>query len=324
MYENINSGKGLLTASALFRAAMRENPTTGRIFLVGKTTLPRYNEYTEAYSSYADGVPVVYTTVKLAMAQCVASRGDVLLVMPGHTETLSSATAMLLNIAGVTILGLGSGSLRPTFTLDTAATTKIPVSAANITIRNCIFVANFADIATCFLLTTAPEFAVDKCEFRDTTSILNFLAIITTTVAVVADGLVFTNNKVALLGTTAATTPIKVLGTQDRITINDNYFVEAALSNTSAVLAHAALVVTNLEMARNRVFRPSTDSSSGAFLITTSSTTNSGMVFDNKVQGADVAAALLVTAGSIYGMFNNLYDGDADASGFVLPAIGAN
>ena len=324
MFESINSGKGLLTASALFRSAMKENPTTGRIFLVGKSTLSRYNEYTAVYSSYSDGTPVVHTTVKLALAQCVASRGDVILVMPGHTETLSSATALALNVAGVTILGLGSGSLRPTFTRDTAATTKIPVSAANVTVENCIFVANYADIATCFLLSTAPEFKVNKCEFRDTTSILNFLAIITTTVSVNSDGLIFTNNKVNLLGTTAATTPIKVLNTLDRITINDNYFVEAALSNTSAVLAHAALVVTNLEMARNRVFRPSTDSATGAFLITTSSTTNSGMVFDNKVQGADVAAALLVTAGSIYGMFNNLYDGDADASGFVLPAIGAN
>ena len=324
MFENINSGKGLLTASALFRAAMRDNPTTGRIFLVGKDSLARYNEYTAAYSTYADGVPVVYTTVKLAMAQCVASRGDVILVMQGHTETLSSATAMLLNVAGVSIIGLGKGSLRPTITLGTAAATKIPVSAANVTIKNCIFVANFADIATCFLLTTAPEFVVDKCEFRDTSAILNFLAIITTTVSVVADGSVFTNNKVALLGTTAATTPIKILGTHNRLTINDNYFVEAALNNTSAVLNHAALVVTNLEMARNRVFRPSTDTATGALLIVTSSTTNTGMVFDNKVFASDIAAALLVTAGSIYGMFNNLYIGDADASGYVLPAIGAN
>jgi hypothetical protein len=325
MYPNKNSGLGLLMAQALFGQAVRENATTGRIFIVAKSGITNESEIKALYgNNYPDGTPVIYTTIALAVVACLASRNDVILVAPGHTETISSATALQLNVAGVTIVGIGSGSLKPTLTLDTAATSKIPVSAANITVRGIKFVANFADIATVFLLTTAQGFTVDKCEFLDTSSILNFLAIITTTVAVVADNLTFTNNKVILQGTTAATTPIKVLGTHNRLVINDNYFNEAALSNTSAVLAHAALVVTNLEMARNRVFRPSTDTATGALLVTTSSTTNTGVIYDNYVFASDVAAALLVTAGSIYGMFNNLYIGDADASGYVLPAIGAN
>jgi len=89
-------------------------------------------------------------------------------------------------------------------------------------------------------------------------------------------------------------------------------------------LAHAALVVTNLEMGFNQIFSGNTDSATGGFLITTTSTTNTGMVHDNYINGLDVAAAILVTAGSKYGMMNNLYDGDADSSGFVLPAIGVN
>lgn len=299
--------------------------TTGRFFIVGKASLSSLAEVSAMYGNgYPDGVSAVYNTLALASAACVANRGDVIMVMAGHTETISSSTALTLSTAGVTIIGLGLGSLRPTFTLDTAATARINVTAANVAFRNCIFIANFADIATCFLLTTAPGFSVKGCEFRDTTSVLNFIAIVTTTVAVNADGLEFSGNRLKILGITAATTPIKVVGTMDRIIINDNFITKAVLNNTSCLLAHAALVVTNLEMARNRVFSANTDSATGAFLITTSSTTNSGMVYDNYVQGLDVAAALLVTAGSLYGMFNNLYDGDADASGFVLPAIGAN
>ena len=259
-----------------------------------------------------------YTSLETAIN--AASAGDTIYIKAGHAESIASATALNFDKAGLTIIGLGQGGRRPTFTFTTANTAKIPVSAANITIQNCLFVANFADVATAFLLTTAQDFAVINCEFRDTSSILNFVAIVTTTVSVVANGLVFSGNTVRLLGTTAATTPIKIAGTHDRVTINDNLFIEAAVANTSAVLAHGALVVTNLEMSRNKVFRLG-DTASGAALITTSSTTNTGMVCDNYVKVTDAAGILLVTAGSIYGMFNNLVSGAADTSGFVLPAI---
>lgn len=321
MILNINSGLGRLMSNAL---AM--NPTTGRIFIVCKASLTSVkNEIDAMYGKgYPDGIPVVYTTIQGAVDAAVASRGDVILVAPGHTETISNATTITLNKAGVTIIGLGTGSLRPTLTFDTATTAKIPVSAANVTIKNVIHVANFADIATAYLLTTAPEFDCSECSFRDTSSVLNFVAIVTTTVSVNSDGLKFNKNRISMLGTTAGTTPVKVANTLDRIQLNDNFITKAVLNNTSCLLAHGALVVTNLEMARNKVFSANTDSATGGFLITTSSTTNTGMVYDNYVNGLDVAAAILVTAGSKYGMFNNLYDGDADASGFVLPAIGVN
>lgn len=325
MYPNKESGLGSKMAQALFDNAMFQNATTGRVFIVLKSGGTNESEIKALYgNNYPDGTPVIYTSVKLALAQCLASRGDLILVAPGHTETIADATTLALNVAGVTIQGIGSGSLRPTFTLNTAATANIPVTVANVTVKNCIFIANFADITSCFTNNAAPEFHVIGCEFRDTTSILNFLAIVTTTVTVNADGLQFNGNRIKMLGTTAATTPIKVVGTIDRVQINDNYITKAVLNNTSCLLTHAALVVTNLEMARNRIFSANTDSATGGFLIVTSSTTNSGMVYDNYVQGLDTAAAILVTAGSVYGMFNNLYDGDADASGFVLPAIGVN
>ena len=296
----------------------------GKTFIVAKSAAACADIMRTLFIPDSDGTNRYFATLSSASAACTASRGDVILIAPGHTETISSSTALTLSVAGVTIIGLGTGSLRPTFTLDTATSARINVSAANVTFKNCLFIANFADIVTCFLLSTAPEFQVLNCEFRDTSSVLNFIALITTTVSVNSDGLVFNGNRVSMLGTTAATTPIKVLNTLDRITINDNFIVKAVLNNVSCVLAHAALVVTNLEMSRNKVFSSNTDTATGGILITTSSTTNTGMVSDNYIKALDVVAAILVTAGSIYGMTNNLYNGDADASGFVLPAIGAN
>lgn len=290
--------------------------TTGNTWFVSSTTGSNGNSGKKPSQAFA--------TLANAITNATASNDDLIILMSGHAETISSSTALTLSKAGVTIVGLGSGSRRPTFTLSTATTARINVTASNVVIRNCLFVANYADIATCFLNNAGAEMQIVGCEFRDTSSVLNFLAIVTTTVSVNADGLTFNNNRVTGAGTTAATTPIKVAGTISRLIIQDNYINLAVLNNTSAVLAHGALVVSGLDMARNKVFRPNTDTATGGILVTTSATTNTGMVYDNYVQHADVAAAILVTAGCNYGMMNNLSDGDADASGFVLPPIGVN
>lgn len=92
-----------------------------------------------------------FGTVKYALDNfCVQGRGDIILVGAGHKETLSDAASLAMNCAGVAIIGLGAGNARPQFTLDTAATANIPVRSSNMSIQNCQFMANFADIASVF------------------------------------------------------------------------------------------------------------------------------------------------------------------------------
>jgi hypothetical protein len=74
-----------------------------------------------------------FATLDYAFSQCTASNGDIIYVMPGHAE---STTAIGADIAGVSVIGLGVGRNRPTFTATTAATDLINVSAANIRIEN--------------------------------------------------------------------------------------------------------------------------------------------------------------------------------------------
>jgi len=262
-------------------------------------------------------------TLLQAVAVANANQDDIIVVMANHTESIAAATS--INKAGVRIVGLGIGSARPTFTFTTATSARFTITGKNIGFFNCVFIANFADIATIFLVGASPEFVVDNCEFRDTTSSLNMLACVTTTVTVNADGMKFTNNLVKMLGTTAATVMIKIIGTMSRLKVNDNFVTKAVLNNTACLVNHAALVMTDLEMARNVLNSANTDSATGGFLIVTSSTTNTGHVYDNKVIGLDTAAAVLITAtGHKYGQTNNLYSGDVDTSGYVLPVIGTN
>lgn len=268
-----------------------------------------------------------FATLAYAISQCAANRGDIIFIKPGHAESVASATALPFNVAGVAIVGLGVGSARPTFTFTTANTAKIPVSAGNMSIQNCLFIGNFLSIATVFLLTTAADFTVDGCSFRDTSAILGFLSIVTTTVSVNSDGLVFTNNEVQSDATTTPGPAIVIANTIDRVTVSDNIITHSTISNNiSALIEHGALVVTHLLCERNRVYSVNTDTATGAILVKTTATTGSGMIASNRIRALDVAAAIVVTAAAVqYGLFDNLYIGDGTSnSGFLLPAIGSD
>ncbi len=96
-----------------------------------------------------------FATLQYALNACQQGRGDIIFVGAGHRETISDATTLALNTANVAIIGLGSGAMRPTFVLDTADTANIKVRAADMTIQNCLFLANFAAIASVFTASTA-------------------------------------------------------------------------------------------------------------------------------------------------------------------------
>lgn len=267
-----------------------------------------------------------FSTLEYAVGRCTANRGDIIFIKPGHAETISSATALSFDVAGVAIVGLGAGTKRPTFTLDTAATTTIAVSADNVSISNCRFIGNFLSITSCFTVAAAAYFTVDNCAFTDTSAILGFLSAVKTTVSTNSDFLQVSNSFIKSDATTKSVAPIVVLNTMTGLTLTDNVVVQTvAQNNVSQFLSHAALVMTAALISGNKIYSVNTDSATGAFLVTTSATTGSGIIQGNVVRGLDVAAALMITAAAVqYGLFNNLYIGDVGFSGFVLPAIGTD
>lgn len=261
-----------------------------------------------------------FSTVDYAIGQCVANRGDVIFVKPGHAETLSAANAILADVAGVAIVGLGVGSNRPTFTFDTAATTTIGVTAANVTFKNCIFTANFADIVSVFTLTTAKNFALDACYIKATATNMNFLYVVDTNATTAdADGLWIDNCK-WIEPDLLTESFVKMDGTNADITFTNNSLTLGVKNNTAACFVIATgKVVTALKMEFNRVYRLNTDTATGGVLIVTDGSTNSGMLVENFVQTADVAGEVLVTASSGFGFFENRESGVAGASGYLLP-----
>lgn len=261
-----------------------------------------------------------FSTVAYALTQCTAARGDMIMVKPGHTETISDATSFALSVSGVAIIGLGSGSLRPTFTLDTANTATIPVSAANCAVKNCIFKANFLSIAACFTVATAANFAVEDCYFVDTSSILNFLNIVKTTGAAnTADGLTFSNNVVDNLGVTSNNTTILTANTIDRLTMKGNNLKWAVQNNTAIGVIVTSGILTNADIGFNKGYRPNTTTAGGSF-INVGGTTSTGWVYNNYIQTLTTTTDLLFTTTVGLAAFDNKVTGAVGASGFLIPA----
>lgn len=86
-------------------------------------------------------------TIDEAMNLCEDSRGDIIYVAQVSDETQASAgTLVTCDVIGVTIRGIGSGTLRPTITLSDDEAIAFKVTAANVIIENIYIDATGADL----------------------------------------------------------------------------------------------------------------------------------------------------------------------------------
>ena len=107
-----------------------------------------------------------FATLNYALSQCQNGNGDIIMIKPGHCEYINGAgtttqltngasTKLALGAGGVAIVGMGTGSLRPTFVFQTATAANIPVRAGGISIQNCLFACNFAAVVSAFTAVSA-------------------------------------------------------------------------------------------------------------------------------------------------------------------------
>lgn len=104
-------------------------PSTGKFLFVHSVTGSASNNGLDKDHPMA--------TLAQALALCTASKGDVVLLMPGHAETVS---VTITPIAGVSIIGLGVGRNRAVFTASTGAINTFTMSADDVLLRNFVIV----------------------------------------------------------------------------------------------------------------------------------------------------------------------------------------
>jgi hypothetical protein len=126
-----------------------------------------------------------FATIDYAVGKCTASAGDIILVAPGHSES-KAATGVLVtcDVAGVSIIGKGSGAIRPTIALSGhTGAVAFSVTAASVKIQN-ILITNAIDALVSAISVAAADCSIEDVEVRDganTTEVA--IGILTTTAA---------------------------------------------------------------------------------------------------------------------------------------------
>jgi hypothetical protein len=102
-------------------------------------------------------------TIDSAVGKCTASQGDIIIVMPGHAENISAGTSLVVDVAGVQIIGLGHGRNRPVLTFTNTAG-SIEMDAANTRLSNVVLLASVSAVVV-GINVDADDVTLDNLEF---------------------------------------------------------------------------------------------------------------------------------------------------------------
>lgn len=282
-------------------------PTTGSVFFVYSGTGNNLNDGKTPASPLA--------TITKAISLCTANAGDLIICMPGHAESISGAAAIAVNVAGISIIGLGNKNLRPAITLHTTATT-IAISAANVTLYNLQILTDVDAVVKCFNITAA-GCTLDTIDFVETAACAALQFVLTSTAA---DDLTIQN--CTWEQTATAATALQqwiVLNGADRCKVLNNYASlkgYATANPANGVLVGATTASLNVFI-RENVFI--TTNSTGAIPISLFTATT-GFVVGNRVASAKTAVAGSVACASCYAS-NNYANHVVNTSGLLDPVV---
>src|SRR3990167_991761 len=290
----------------------------GKVFWVGNAAAAKLPEHKSASDGNQGTFNDPFSTLDYAIGKCTASRGDIIMVKPGHSETYSAADGFALDVAGVAIIGLGVGSLRPKFILDTADTADVNISAANTSLYNVVFEAGFADIVRAVQVTAA-NVTLKNVEFQDQATDENFFTPIkaTSTTDNNADGLWVEGCK--WYSPDAAGLEFLEFNAQIKgLTFLDNYVVHEGTTTAVLILGATGKDLLGANIQRNYI---STKITAANLFIDSDSTASTGIFAYNFIGHADVTTTHdMGYTGMGFRLFENRSTSTASLTGFVMPA----
>lgn len=260
-------------------------------------------------------------TLDAAFAKCTANRGDKIIVLPNHSETVTGVGGITADVAGVSVIGVGRGKQRPRILMDGAATVDVAVSAADVTFENIEFAAGHADIVRCFNI-TAKGCGLYGIVFSDNAAAENWLTPIkaTSTTDNNADGLEVVGcrwNSIDAAGLEF----IEFNADLADLVVQSNYVVHEGTASP-LVLGATGKDIPYHDIRWNFLSHKMT---ANELLINVDTAANPGIIAHNRVRHADVTSTHdLGIDGLGSALFDNLSTSTDSVSGFVLPAIDSN
>jgi hypothetical protein len=291
------------------------NVGTGKIFYVDS------NVVNEGDGSSWDNA---LGTIDEAIGKCTAGRGDIILVAQGHqeVEATSAASLFTLDVAGVSIIGVGNGAYasvvatgvatalnRPTLIID-AADATITISAPNCRMSGFLIVSDIDNVAVgVTVAATADGFIFDNNVMRDNAANLDFLVMLS--VAANAQECKILNNTFLTTAAAGGNNAILLVGANIGTVIKGNFaygkYATGCLLNGAAQVN--ALITDNIFINSEAVI---------AIALHTSST---GVLARNFLgSGGTTSIANTLTGDNTMFCFENYVTGAVAASGLLNPA----
>jgi hypothetical protein len=283
-----------------------QNP--GKVFWVGSNITGASDS-----AGYGQNPGAPFATVVYAETKCLTARGDTIYVLPGHTETLTSATGaavMTLDVANLSIIGLGR-STRPAFLIDGHANNYVNVTGADTLIENCTFKSGHADVAK-GVLVAAAGVTIRGCHFIENVATENFLFSVMTSAA--ADEMTVEDcTFISIDG--SADAGIHIVGAANGVKILRNYFNASYVTSAIEAITNACL---DIQIIGNQIMNPlAGDDLAGAIDLVASST---GLISDNRIYHADNTDCLTAIDGGNCGKCNNFVANEFAEEGGVAGA----
>lgn len=238
-------------------------------------------------------------TIDYAVGLCTASQGDVIYVLPGHAETVSAAGGLDLDVAGISVVGLGKGSLQPTVTLDTADTADVDIDAANVTVENLHFIAGFADIVA-MIDVNADDFTLRNCRFTQSAADLNALICVQDAAAGGSDRITIEGCH-AIMYDASNTHFVNFAGTGTGHVVRDNILI----GDWGTMAVGGAGVVTYATVIDNVIYNAATDNDACInFAATATGICMRNLCGGGAAQANGVTATAMAIAENYYGVIS--------------------
>ena len=265
-----------------------------------------------------------FSTLDYALSKLTAGNDDLLIVGAGHTETVTGAGGITLDVAGAEIRGMGRYGTMPTILMDGASITGL-VTGDDMEVSGINFAAGHEDIACAFLV-TATGFNMHHNRFTENVATENFVAVLQAGSSNNDyDGLQFSYNELDFTtAEVAVLSPVNLLKDSKDVKIIGNKILGDFDTSTYACIYSVNTEHhMNCEIAYNLIHNQ--HDANAAIAISFGSTTSTGWIHHNLISGNETSGSTPIVSGA-GGMkcFENYYSGDNSTSGYILPAIGGN
>lgn len=241
-------------------ASMYGVPVFGMGASIPPTTGTYYYVHSGTGSNGYDGLDPSRpkATIAGAISAATANVGDIIVVMPGHAENIASATSLIVNKAGVQIIGLGHGRNRPVLTY-TATAGSIEMDAANTRLSNVVLLASVSAVVV-GINVDADNVTLDGLEFNWDETGDDFITMVDVDAF---DGATIANNR--FIAQSAAA------GAAEAIRLDDCHFVRIVGNQFSGQWSDAPIVGegaagVDLLIADNTIYNADTTTANGIAL----------------------------------------------------------